>query len=198
MVTALVKGYLLPKKINPAHEKLSPIHKDRLTRKEEFAELLHDVQDVTDVVVLICGHSSRDLRCGKYGPVLKSEFETALRRAGLQVEKGPIVIPAPGSEQTSLLESKEPIKKTARVAETSHIGGHKWAGNVILYIPPGSKTKEGASHPLAACGIWYGRVGPEHVEGIVEETVLGGRVIEELFRGGVRQGGEILRLDLKV
>ncbi|KLJ06659.1 hypothetical protein EMPG_17845 [Blastomyces silverae] len=35
---------------------------------------------------------------------------------------------------------------------------------------------------LAGKGIWYGRVEPRHVEGIVEETVLGGRVISEHFR----------------
>jgi hypothetical protein len=32
------------------------------------------------------------------------------------------------------------------------------------------------------------------VEGIVGETILKGRVIEELFRGGIKQNGEMLRL----
>ena len=60
---------------------------------------------------------------------------------------------------------------------------------MIIYIPPHLK-----SHPLSGKGIWYGRVGPEHVEGIVKETILEGKVIKEFFRGGVGRGGEVLRL----
>ena len=65
---------------------------------------------------------------------------------------------------------------------------------MIVYLPPGLKTQDEREHPLAGHGIWYGRVEPRHVEGIVGETVMRGRVIEELFRGGIRQDGEILRL----
>ena len=56
------------------------------------------------------------------------------------------------------------------------------------------KTTDGELSPLAGYGIWYGRVEPKYVEGIVQETLLGGKVIEDLFRGGIKQGGEILRL----
>jgi len=83
---------------------------------------------------------------------------------------------------------------TARVGLISHIGGHKFAGNVILYIPHGSMLSTGQPNPLAGSGIWYGRVEPKHVEGIVQETLLGGRVIKELFRGGIRHDGEIIEL----
>ncbi|KAJ9642015.1 Altered inheritance of mitochondria protein 32 [Coniosporium tulheliwenetii] len=77
----------------------------------------------------------------------------------------------------------------ARVGLISHIGGHKYAGNVIIYIPPSMKW-----NPLAGKGIWYGRVSPANVEGIVKETILNGKVIKEMFRGGVEQGSKILRL----
>merc|ERR1711964_469984 len=40
-------------------------------------------------------------------------------------------------------------KSSARVGLISHIGGHKFAGNVILYIPPGAKTADGKAHELA-------------------------------------------------
>ena len=43
---------------------------------------------------------------------------------------------------------------------------------------------------LQGMGIWYGRVEPRHVEGIVAETVRGGRVVGELFRGAAFGGGE--------
>jgi len=152
------------------------------------------VQDVKDVLVLICGHGGRDMRCGITGPILRDEFERSLALKKIQVAKTPIEIaqdeqiltlPATGSEVTT---------RTARVGLISHIGGHKFAGNAILYIPPGSKTADGSDHALAGCGIWYGRVEPKHVEGIVQETILNGRVIADLFRGGIRQSGEILRL----
>lgn len=63
------------------------------------------------------------------------------------------------------------------------------AGNVIIYIPPSF-----TSNALAGRGIWYGRVEPGHVEGIVAKTIMEGKVIKELFRGGIDQNREILRL----
>lgn len=122
---------------------------------------------VNDVLVLICGHGGRDVRCGILGPLLRDEFRTVLASN----TSGPL----------------------AKVGLISHIGGHKFAGNVIVYLPPGMK-KGGGAHPLAGCGIWYGRVEPKHVEGIVRETIFGGRVIQDMFRGGIRQGGEIIRM----
>lgn len=188
-----MKGYLLPKKLNPAHDNLSPIHKDRLLRSEEHQHLVYGVQDVKDVLVLICGHGGRDLRCGITGPVLREEFERCLPSKEVTVLKGPVDIAESGQMALPISDPKEPAR-TARVGLISHIGGHKFAGNVILYIPPGMKTSRGEAHSLAGCGIWYGRVEPKHVEGIIQETVLSGRVIENLFRGGIRKGGEILRL----
>jgi hypothetical protein len=188
-----VKGYLLPTKLHPANDTLSPIHKDRLTRSEDHGKIIPGVQDVNDVLVLICGHGGRDIRCGILGPLLREEFERQLPRDGFQVLKEAVNIG--GSQQLDLLEAKNTSSnRTARVGLISHIGGHKYAGNVILYIPPGAKTADGRKSELAGCGIWYGRVEPKHIEGIVKETILGGRVIADLFRGGIRQGGEILRL----
>ncbi|TVY27117.1 Altered inheritance of mitochondria protein [Lachnellula hyalina] len=197
-VQALVQGHLLPTKLNPAHDNLSPIHKDRLLRKEEAKALLYGVQDVKDVLVLICGHGGRDARCGVIGPVLKLDFERLLEKQDIGIRNGPVVVKGPREdEERKVLREEEEVRRpgeTAKVGLISHIGGHKFAGNVILYIPPGMRMADGKENPLAGCGIWYGRVEPKHVEGIVKETVLGGKVIEDLFRGGIKQGGEILRL----
>lgn len=138
-------------------------------------------------MVLICGHGGRDQRCGVLGPILRDAFRKALPKEGIKVLHAPL-----GSRVRGLGTPK--AGETARIGLISHIGGHKFAGNIILYIPPGMKTVGGQPHQLAGCGIWYGRVEAKHVEGIVKETVLGGKVIEDLFRGGIRQGGEILRL----
>ena len=58
------------------------------------------------------------------------------------------------------------------VGYVSHIGGHVYAGNVIYFPPtPGELP------------VWYGRVLPEHVDGIIDETICRGNIIKELFRG---------------
>ncbi|MCJ1390753.1 hypothetical protein MMC18_003614 [Xylographa bjoerkii] len=109
-------------------------------------------------IILICGHGGRDQRCGVLGPLLQAEFRRALEKSSPRDNVG------------------------AQVALVSHIGGHKFAGNVIVYIPPGFRVN-GEVAPLAGQGVWYGRVEPRHVEGIVAETVEGGRVVRELVRG---------------
>ncbi|KAK4657058.1 Altered inheritance of mitochondria protein 32 [Podospora pseudocomata] len=196
-VEALVRGYLLPEKLHPLHDGLSPIHRDRLLRKPAYQNALYGVKDVDEVVVLICGHGGRDQRCGAYGPLLRGEFEKRLPEKGIEVVTGPVEVEV--DETVQALEDgegkkDEGAKTAARIGLISHIGGHKFAGNVIIYIPPNQTTKDGVRHPLAGHGIWYGRVEPRHIEGIVEETILQGKVVEELFRGGITQDGKILRL----
>ncbi|KAM0285194.1 hypothetical protein ACHAQH_001625 [Verticillium albo-atrum] len=195
-VQALAKGYLLPEALHPMHEGLSPVHRDRLLRKDAYREMLYGVQDVREVVVLICGHGGRDARCGITGPVLRGEFERQLDGAGVGVLKGEVEGDVEENQGRRLDEGvqKQEEKAAARVGLISHIGGHKFAGNVIIYIPPGMKAEDGAEHGLAGKGIWYGRVEPRHVEGIVKETILGGRVISDMFRGGIDQERKILRI----
>ncbi|KAF1810018.1 Sucraseferredoxin-like protein, partial [Eremomyces bilateralis CBS 781.70] len=181
---ALVKGYLLPTTLHKHHDVLSPEQKAGLTRDESFRSEL-DVKPVQDVTVLICGHGARDNRCGVLGPLLQAEFEDKLAMAGFDVRQDP-----PGSAPENGQSSSRPeTALTARVGLISHIGGHKFAGNVIIYMPNSS-----SSHGLSGKGIWYGRVEPKHVEGIIKETIQEGRVIKELFRGGIGRHSEPLRL----
>ncbi|ORY80243.1 Sucrase/ferredoxin-like-domain-containing protein, partial [Leucosporidium creatinivorum] len=53
-----------------------------------------------------------------------------------------------------------------------HHGGHRYAGNVIIYLPNGTS-------------IWYGRVTPRDIGAVVETTIMNGKVIPELLRGGL-------------
>ncbi|CRK46983.1 hypothetical protein BN1723_001258 [Verticillium longisporum] len=203
-VQALAKGYLLPEALHPVHDGLSPVHRDRLLRKEAYREMLYGVQDVQDVLVLICGHGGRDARCGITGPVLRSEFETQLDAAGVHVLQGEVEGDVEENQGRRLEEgatahdggdgAPQRGAAAARVGLISHIGGHKFAGNVIVYVPPGMKAQDGTEHGLAGKGIWYGRVEPRHAEGIVKETILGGRVIADMFRGGIDQQRKILRM----
>ncbi|KAG6911634.1 hypothetical protein DXG01_007884 [Tephrocybe rancida] len=63
-------------------------------------------------------------------------------------------------------------EKRALIIKTSHIGGHKFAGNCVIYTPQGSS-------------VWYGRVSPHEVEPIVVNTIIHGLVLAPLLRGGL-------------
>lgn len=153
-----------------------------LIRKPELACKFSAAVDLQkSPVVLICGHGGRDMRCGVMAPVLEEEFRHVLLTKGF----------TSAGSNSDVIDSPE----HAHIGRISHIGGHKYAGNVIVYIPPGMSL-EGSStpHPLAGKGIWYGRIEPKHVQGIVDETILGGKVVVDHFRGGIDQNGGILRL----
>ncbi|KAE8858759.1 hypothetical protein PTNB73_08239 [Pyrenophora teres f. teres] len=149
-------AYLKATSLHPMHNGLSTEQKAALLRDETKSSELPRAEDITKPTILICGHGGRDQRCGILGPLLQSSFCREFQRRGIEANVGLI----------------------------SHIGGHKYAGNVIMYLPPSMQ-----GNALRGSGIWYGRVGPENVEGVVEETLVGGRVITELLRGGVMQGG---------
>ncbi|KAG9252333.1 Sucrase/ferredoxin-like-domain-containing protein [Emericellopsis atlantica] len=178
-IKAMAKGFVLPRKLNVMHDGLPAQQREALLRDDSYQSKLEGVSDVKDILVLICGHGGRDERCGILGPILRTEFEDKLRSGGYVVHK----------EAVSAAEDASGTATGARVGLTSHIGGHKFAGNVIIYIPPTLK-----GHPLAGCGIWYGRVEPKHVEGIVNETVVKGTVVKDKFRGGIDSDRRILRL----
>lgn len=62
---------------------------------------------------------------------------------------------------------------TLGIFYTSHIGKHKYSGNVIVYLPNGA-------------GVWYGRVDPLDGAGrVFEQTILKGKIIPEYLRAGI-------------
>lgn len=183
-IEAFIKAWILPTKLHNSYEKLTREQKNILLREPELQRQFTGTRKVDEILILVCGHGGRDDRCGKLAPILLAEFEEKLQRQNITILKD--TPPADAVEVDTEVVGYVP---TARLASISHIGGHKFAGNVIVYIPPSF-----SSNPLAGNGIWYGRVGPEHVEGIVAKTILEGKVIKDQFRGGVDCNGEILRL----
>ena len=74
-------------------------------------------------VVLICSHGKRDKRCGVTSKYLVKAFESGLRRRELY-----------RSWDDTRTEAQGGIKGGGTVLGClSHIGGHKFAGNVIIY-----------------------------------------------------------------
>ncbi|KAI1615822.1 Sucraseferredoxin-like protein [Exophiala viscosa] len=192
----LVKSWLLPeeRKLNPGYKDLTESERRAKSRDPALGDSLLS-QSVEAPTILICSHGQRDSRCGILGPLLHAEFTSYINERKpidreIELEARPGAFLASSSST-----SEETIN--VNIGMISHIGGHKWAGNVIMYIPPTFQHLLSASrspHPLAGMGIWYGRVEPRHVEGIIEQTLLQGKVIQDLFRGGLGQGGETLRL----
>jgi hypothetical protein len=183
-VDAFIKAYILPSQLHQSHDRLSRSEKNVLMRQPETQRRFVGARKINEILVLICGHGGRDVRCGTIGPILQQEFEEKLQRQNIALLRDP-----PVAEAAEVNIDVEGYTPTARVGLISHVGGHKWAGNVIIYIPPSFKA-----NPLAGKGIWYSRVAPEHVEGIVMKTIIDGKVIKELFRGGIDQHRNIVRL----
>ncbi|EER25557.1 hypothetical protein CPC735_066570 [Coccidioides posadasii C735 delta SOWgp] len=109
-----------------------------------------------DYVVLLCSHKSRDARCGISAPLIKRELERHLRPLGLHRDDSD---DRPGG---------------VSVYFVSHVGGHKFSANVLIYRKEAEQM------------IWLARVRPEHCEGIVKYTILKGKVVHPDFqlRGG--------------
>lgn len=140
-------------------------------------------------LILLCSQKTRDARCGQSAPLLRREFERHLRPLGLYRD----------------LHDERP--GGVGIYFISHVGGHKYAANCMIYrragsagaevhapaIEPGEQScdadarDDGAPPPKeAAQCIWLARVRPEHCENIVRYTVLQGKVVkpETQLRGG--------------
>ena len=91
--------------------------------------------------VFVCVHGRRDERCGQCGPPLVRRLTAELWERGLA--------------------------DRVTVRRTSHVGGHAFAGNVLVY--PG--------------GDWYGYVTPEDIPRLVEDHLIDGVIVRDLWRG---------------
>ncbi|KAG8157518.1 hypothetical protein KVR01_012560 [Diaporthe batatas] len=143
------------------------------------------------VLILLCSQKTRDARCGQSAPLIKKELQRHLRPLGLYRD----------------LDDERP--GGVGIYFISHVGGHKYSANVIIYRRPDPfgldalervNLKDGESltprkrdptkddGPDAGAGqcIWLARVKPEDCEGIVKYTVLQGKVVkpEQQLRGG--------------
>lgn len=109
-----------------------------------------------DYVILLCSHRRRDARCGITAPLIKRELERHLRPLGLDSD------------------ADDSRAGGAGIFFVSHVGGHKFSANVLIYRKKDQQM------------IWLARVKPEHCEGIVKYTLLQGKVIhpETQLRGG--------------
>eukprot|EP00005_Dracoamoeba_jomungandri_P006127 CAMPEP_0174251122 /NCGR_PEP_ID=MMETSP0439-20130205/1055_1 /TAXON_ID=0 /ORGANISM="Stereomyxa ramosa, Strain Chinc5" /LENGTH=325 /DNA_ID=CAMNT_0015331363 /DNA_START=18 /DNA_END=995 /DNA_ORIENTATION=+ len=100
-----------------------------------------------DFFILVCCHANKDMRCGTLGPQVLAAFQEVIQQRGAQ-------------------------HKIA-VRQTSHLGGHKYAGVVIVY----------------PTGDWYGMVTRDNIEKIVDAYLSEDATIPyELWRGRMGLG----------
>lgn len=121
-VEALIKAYILPSQLHQSHDRLTRAEKDVLLRQPELQKKFVGARKIDEILVLICGHGGRDVRCGTLGPILQQEFEEKLQRQNIALLREP-----PVAEAVEVNTEVEGYTPTARTALISHIGGHKWA-----------------------------------------------------------------------
>ncbi|XVE84035.1 hypothetical protein DITRI_Ditri16bG0136300 [Diplodiscus trichospermus] len=104
-------------------------------------------ETLTGSYLFVCAHGNRDKRCGVCGPVLIEKFKEEIELRGL--------------------------KDQVFVNACSHIGGHKYAGNLIIF----SRDSEGK-----IMGHWYGYVTPDDVPEMLDRHIAKGELIQHLWR----------------
>ncbi|OJJ71031.1 hypothetical protein ASPBRDRAFT_43933 [Aspergillus brasiliensis CBS 101740] len=156
-----------------------------IEEQEQQEETITDIESLTSLrsrpsphsaVILLCSHRTRDARCGQSAPLLRKEFERHLRHLGLYRD----------------MDDERP--GGVGIYFINHVGGHKYAANVIIYRrrdfewykKTGEEGAEDTEGEGAAQGIWLARVRPQDCENIVRYTVLKGKVVKpgEQLRGG--------------
>lgn len=105
-------------------------------------------QTLTGKHVFVCVHGRRDERCGLCGPPLAARFQAEL--------------------------ANRELLDQITVRRTSHVGGHAFAANVLIY--PG--------------GDWYGYVTPDDVPRLIDQHLLQGEIVSDLWRGRMGLGPE--------
>ncbi|KAL3443058.1 Sucrase/ferredoxin-like-domain-containing protein [Aspergillus insuetus] len=185
LVPELIRGF-----VDPAVTNTTPLSVPPAPVERKDIEGAPETKIVTSLrsrpcphaaVILLCSQKTRDARCGQSAPLLRREFDRHLRPLGLHRD----------------LDDERP--GGVGIYFISHVGGHKYAANVIVYRRrdfdwyksaenrTGDEGEEAsvADEGAAQC-IWLARVRPEDCENIVRYTVLQGKVVKPStqLRGG--------------
>ncbi|KAK8866114.1 hypothetical protein IAR55_001265 [Kwoniella newhampshirensis] len=142
-------------------------------------------------IVLLCSHKRRDKRCHIAAPLLRSALHTCLEQHDITIDEtgsslchldGPPLEEVGGSDAEREAEVGKRIKAIESVDggeggevgifDINHLGGHRYAGVMLILFPSGAY-------------ISYGRVTPQEIPRVVEDTILQGKIIPGLLRNAV-------------
>ncbi|KAH9202268.1 altered inheritance of mitochondria protein 32 [Zygosaccharomyces rouxii] len=117
------------------------VNKTELVSEPSNADHAFPHEDCKRDWILVCGHNQRDRRCGILGKELINEI------------------------------SAKGLDKDKNVALISHVGGHKFAGNLILYNYVGTNEKTGENQ---LDSLWFSRVLPPNLGTLLEHSTTVG------------------------
>lgn len=129
---------------------ISGIEADELKNALESVDV-DVVKDVSSSIVLLCSHKTRDKKCGITAPIMKKEFDSQLKDLDLY------------------RDASDDRKDGVNVLFVNHVGGHKFAANVLIY------NKHGEF-------VWFARCTPLNVKFIINETIINHKVYPNNIR----------------
>lgn len=132
--------------LNEVVPKLVEFRDEQLTKLPEMKNLIFPAVSVeidqSSAYVFLCSHRTRDKKCGVTAPIIKKEMDLYLRELGLH------------------RDFDDSRTGGVKVAYVNHIGGHKYAANVIIYLRKSGKN------------IWLARCKPNNVIPIIDECIV--------------------------
>jgi hypothetical protein len=120
-----------------------------------------------NILALVCCHRERDVRCGDRGPPIVKAIRTWAAAAANQPSSASTLSSA--SNNIAAEDVKAGPRVNLHVLPCSHVGGHEFAANVLLF---GWTTRRaGDDVALQSNGVandWFGLVLPQHVPQVLE------------------------------
>ena len=130
-------------KVDETLDELVPLLINRTLSKEQLIEKYDNIEAARDKsYVFICSHTTRDKRCGVTAPYMKKVLDKLLQQHGLYRDNSDF---RPDGCQAFFI---------------SHVGGHKFAGNVQIYLRDTQTL------------VWLGRVTPKYIPTVFEHLIL--------------------------
>jgi len=106
--------------------------------------------------VLLCSHRTRDKRCGVTAPLIRDALCAELRQEQLQSDL-----------------NDDDDEGGIKVALCNHVGGHKFAANVLIYKNDGT-------------AVMFARMRPMHAHQLVQKAIIKDTVFPEHTRSCVK------------
>lgn len=123
-----------------------------------------------ELMAFVCCHTQRDQRCGDRGPAVVDAINAYARRRRASSDAGASTADGGGGGSGG-------ARIRIRAFACSHVGGHEFAGNVLLYgwrRLPSEEIALAPVQPIAApycVNDWFGLVAPGNVPALLDAYV---------------------------
>jgi (2Fe-2S) ferredoxin len=100
--------------------------------------------------IFVCCHKAKDMRCGVCGPRIFKAFVDKIPKSAFK---------------------DQPVT----IRRVNHLGGHKYAANIIIYQYNPSNNK--------VFGDWYGYVDINDIDRLIDQHLVHHRIVKDIWRG---------------